>query len=110
MDYVGCNLEKFRILLEIKFYDGMSWDNYGKNINGGNINTWQIYHKIPCNAFDMTNEIHKRAFFHYKNLQPLWWNDNIKKKDHYTKIDLDNYIKWYIDIYNVIIHIKLFYS
>lgn len=53
MNYVSCNLEKFRIMLESRFQDGMTWKNYGENIDGGQTRVWYIDHKIPCNAFDM---------------------------------------------------------
>ena len=99
LDYVGCSLEKFRIMLETKFQDGMSWSNYGENVDGGKTRVWHIDHRIPCNAFDLTNEIHKNACFHHKNLQPLWWDVNIKKLNKVDKEDFDNYIKWYTDVY-----------
>jgi hypothetical protein len=58
-----------------------------------------IDHKIPCNAFDLSKEIHRRACFHYKNLQPLWWDDNIRKRASFDKDKLDNYIKWFTEVY-----------
>lgn len=99
LDYVGCSLDKFRIMLETQFQDGMSWDNYGENVDGGKTRVWHIDHRIPCDAFDMTNELHRNACFHYKNLQPLWWDVNIKKHSKVDKEAFDNYIKWYIDVY-----------
>ncbi len=99
MDYVGCSLDKFRIMLETQFQDGMSWNNYGENVEGGKTRVWHIDHRIPCDAFDFTKEIHKNACFHYKNLQPLWWDVNIKKLNKVDKEAFDNYIKWYIDVY-----------
>jgi len=99
MDYVGCSLTKFRILLETKFQDGMSWNNYGENVEGGKTRAWHIDHKIPCNAFDFSKEIQKRACFHHKNLQPMWWDDNIRKHASFDKDQIDNYIKWFIEVY-----------
>jgi hypothetical protein len=99
MDYVSCSIDKFRILLETKFQDGMSWNNYGENIDGGKTRAWHIDHKLPCSAFDLSNEIHKKACFHHKNLQPLWWNDNIRKHASFDKENFDNYIKWFIDVH-----------
>jgi hypothetical protein len=99
MRYVGCDLDKFRIYLETKFQDGMSWSNYGENVDGGKTRAWHIDHKLPCSCFDMTNEIHVRACFYYKNLQPLWWQDNIQKKDQYDVKERDNYIRWFIDMF-----------
>lgn len=99
INYIGCTLDKFRILLETKFQDGMCWKNYGENIHGGKTRVWHIDHKIPIKAFDLSNVIHKQACFHYKNTQPLWWDDNIRKKASFDKFKFDNYIKWYIDVY-----------
>jgi hypothetical protein len=82
MNYVGTSLEKFRIMLQSKFVDGMTWRNYGETMDKEQKNVWHIDHKIPCNSFDFTNPVHVRACFHYKNLQPLWWSDNIEKKDN----------------------------
>jgi hypothetical protein len=97
MDYVACSLVKFRILLETKFEDGMTWKNYGENPDGGKTRAWHIDHIIPCNAFDMKNPIHRKACFHYTNMQPLWWDANIRKKDTFDVKVRDNYIKWYIE-------------
>lgn len=52
----------------------MNWDNY-------NHETWHIDHIIPCAAFDLTNPIHQRICFNWRNLQPLWGNENISKHD-----------------------------
>jgi hypothetical protein len=63
--------------LETKFHDGMNWNNYGKR-------GWHIDHIKPCAAFNLTNVTEQRACFHYTNLQPLWWYDNLKKADKIT--------------------------
>ena len=52
--------------------DGMTWDRFMK----GEI---QIDHIKPCAEFDLTKEEEQRICFHYKNLQPLWELDNLKK-------------------------------
>jgi hypothetical protein len=97
--YVGCSLDKLRIILETQLQDGMSWDNYGENVDGGKSRAWHIDHKVPCNAFDFNNEIHKMACFHHKNLQPLWWDENIRKRDKVDKEIFNNYIKWYTEVH-----------
>ena len=48
----------------------MSWDNYGKF-------GWHIDHIIPLYSAKDIEELKK--LFHYSNLQPLWWEDNLKK-------------------------------
>ena len=69
-DLVGMSARELCIYLEKKFTAGMSWDNYGK---------WHIDHKVPICSFDLTKEENQKKAFHYKNLQPLWAVDNLKK-------------------------------
>lgn len=69
---LGCSLEKLKIHLETQFKNGMSWDNYG-------INGWHIDHIIPLASFNLSNRSEFLNAFHYTNLQPLWWYDNLKK-------------------------------
>lgn len=97
--YVGCSLDKLRTHLEVQFSDGMNWSNYGKSVNNSVKYAWHIDHIIPCAAFDMNNEIHQKACFHYKNLQPLWADDNIRKLHRFDVIERDNYLKRFIEIY-----------
>jgi hypothetical protein len=71
-DLLGCSFEELKLYLESKFQDGMSWDNYG-------VKGWHIDHIIPCDSFDLTKSEERRKCFHYSNLQPLWWYDNLSK-------------------------------
>lgn len=71
-DLIGCTLKELKTHLESKFQKGMTWKNMGKN-------GWHIDHIIPCDFFDMTKLEHQKICFSYKNLQPLWAVDNIKK-------------------------------
>jgi hypothetical protein len=48
----------------------MNFENYGKN-------GWHIDHIIPLSSASTEKEIIKLC--HYSNLQPLWWDDNIRK-------------------------------
>ena len=48
----------------------MNWSNQGK---------WHIDHIIPLDSAKTQEEIIK--LFNYKNLQPLWAKDNIKKSN-----------------------------
>lgn len=68
----GCSIDFLRKYLESLWTEGMSWDNYG-------LDGWHIDHIIPCCAFDLTTEENQRKCFHYTNLQPLWWYDNLAK-------------------------------
>ena len=71
IDLIGCTKQFLRGYLESQFKDGMSWENYGSG--------WQVDHKIPLAAFDLTDEAQQMKAFHYSNLQPLWAKDNAAK-------------------------------
>lgn len=68
---IGCTIEELVFYLESKFVAGMCMDNYGT--------VWEIDHIIPCAKFDLSNPIEQQMCFHYKNLQPLFVEDNRKK-------------------------------
>lgn len=72
VDFLGCSRSAFVAHIESLFKDGMTWDNYGK---GG----WEIDHIKPCSSFDLTLEDEQLKCFHYTNMQPLWWRENIRK-------------------------------
>jgi len=69
---LGCSFENLKEYLENQFKDGMSWDNYGKN-------GWEIDHIKPCCSFNLSKPEEQIKCFNYKNLQPLWAKDNMKK-------------------------------
>lgn len=54
--------------------------------------TWERYmngeividHIKPCVLFDLTDASQQKECFHYKNLQPLWKIDNLKKGVFYA--------------------------
>lgn len=60
---LGCSVESFKLYLESKFEEGMSWENYGSR--------WEIDHVIPCALFDLALADHQRRCFHFSNMQPL---------------------------------------
>jgi hypothetical protein len=70
--YIGCSLDQYRIHLESLFELGMTWENRG-------FNGWHIDHKNPLANFDLTDEKQLKIACNYKNLQPMWKNDNLKK-------------------------------
>lgn len=72
MKLLGCTIDEFVKHFEDLFENGMSWDYYMK----GKIH---IDHIRPCATFDLTKEEDQKICFHYKNLQPLWKLDNLKK-------------------------------
>lgn len=72
LELLGCSIDELKVHLEQQFEPGMTWDNYGE---------WHIDHIIPCNYFDLTKEENQRICFNYRNLQPLWAEENHKKND-----------------------------
>jgi len=71
---LGCTIEELRTYLESKFLNNMTWNNYG-NKKG----QWSIDHIIPLKSFNLSVEEERKLACNYKNLQPLWVEDNIKK-------------------------------
>lgn len=67
---LGCSVKELIIYLESKFQPGMTWNNYGK---------WHIDHIKPLANYDLTDSIILKELCNYKNLQPLWAIDNLRK-------------------------------
>jgi hypothetical protein len=65
---LGCLWEEAKTHIESLFYEGMSWDNYGK---------WHIDHIVPIASATTLEEAIKLN--HISNLQPLWAKDNLSK-------------------------------
>jgi hypothetical protein len=68
---LGCSVDQFLGHLEINFEEGMAWDNYGS--------AWHVDHRRPCASFDLTKPEEQRICFNWKNLQPLFAKDNLRK-------------------------------
>lgn len=71
---LGCAVPECKLYLESKFQPGMSWDNWGSGPG-----KWQIDHIIPLMSFDFSNPEQFPKACHYTNLQPLWYEDHLKK-------------------------------
>ena len=69
---LGCSLGELREHLEAKFKNGMTWDNHSTR-------GWHIDHILPLSSFDLTDREQFKQACHYTNLQPLWYEENIKK-------------------------------
>jgi hypothetical protein len=80
---LGCSVQELWNHLESKFTPGMTRDNYGK---------WHVDHIVPCVAFDLTDETQQLECFNFRNLQPLWARDNLKK--HAKENDEDKEKRW----------------
>lgn len=74
IDALGCSVPDLKNHLEAQFKDGMSWNNYGRF-------GWHIDHIIPLSKFNLVNEKEFIEANNYKNLQPLWWQDNLEKRN-----------------------------
>lgn len=77
-EIICSSFEDFKLYLESKFEDWMTWENRG--LYNGELNYgWDIDHIIPISSAETEEEIIKLN--HYTNLQPLcsYKNRNIKK-------------------------------
>lgn len=70
-DLLGCDSQKAKDWIESKFLPSMCWENWGE--------VWHVDHIKPCASFNLLDESEQKKCFHYTNLQPLWWIDNIQK-------------------------------
>lgn len=71
-ELLGCDVSFLRTHLENKFKSGMSWKNYGE---------WHIDHIKACANFNLKDVEQQKECFNYKNLQPLWAEENIRKSN-----------------------------
>lgn len=71
---LGTTIAGLRAHLESLFKPGMSWANKGQ---------WHIDHVKPCALFDLRDPLQQMECFNYKNLQPLWAQDNLTKGKKY---------------------------
>lgn len=67
---LGCSVGELLSHLERQFSSGMTWDNYGE---------WEIDHIKPLSKFDLTDPVQFKEAANFKNLQPLWKEENKKK-------------------------------
>ncbi len=74
MTLIGCSVADFKKYIESLWKRNMSWLNYSKR-------GWHVDHIKPCSSFDLTDPEQQKICFHYTNLQPLWWDENLRKGD-----------------------------
>jgi len=72
-EIIGCSFEEFKIYIEEQFKEGMHWENHGE---------WHLDHKIPISWADSEDKIYELSKF--TNFQPLWSEENLKKKNYYS--------------------------
>lgn len=76
-ELIGCSIEELKLYIQNQFIEGMNWDNWC-------VNGWHIDHRVPLSWFNLENENCRKLAFSYKNMQPLWGADNIKKKNYFS--------------------------
>ena len=75
---IGCSVAKLLKHLEEQFYQHpqsgelMTWENYG-------VHGWHVDHIRPCASFDLEDKKQQLECFNYKNLQPMWAEENLSK-------------------------------
>jgi len=67
-EILGCCFQTLSDHLELKFTNGMDWENRGE---------WHVDHIIPLASAQTEKEL--LDLCHYTNLQPLWAHDNLSK-------------------------------
>lgn len=67
---IGANWEEVKEHIENQFTTGMTWENHGD---------WHYDHIIPLDSADTIEQLEKLS--NYKNIQPLWASENIKKSN-----------------------------
>lgn len=73
LNILGCSVENLKVHIESQFQPGMTWENWSHD-------GWHIDHIIPLSRFDLSDKQELLKACHYTNLQPLWAEDNWKKK------------------------------
>lgn len=88
-EWLGCSVEECVIYLESLFLPGMYWENRGTCFG-----FWQIDHIIPVSLSEISDNGElldtelNRKIWHYTNLQPLWFLDNLIKSNKYERQDI----------------------
>lgn len=73
---LGCSVEELKFHLESKFAEGMTWANHGHGAG-----KWTIDHIMPLSKFNLMDRQHFLLAVNYLNLQPMWYEDNIRKSN-----------------------------
>jgi len=79
-DYLPYTIQELMDHLELQFLPGMTWDNHA-------LFGWHIDHKKPISKFKITSmECEEfQECWALKNLQPLWWQENLAKSNYYEE-------------------------
>lgn len=77
LDLIGCSKDDLLIHIEKQFKIGMNWNNYGS--------CWTLDHVKPSAQFLLLCRFHQLECFNYKNLRPLFKEENQRKSYVITK-------------------------
>ena len=67
--YIGADLSFVRTWISDRMLPGMNWSNYGQ--------IWVVDHIVPVRLFDFMKNEDLGIALHYKNLMPLFKEDNL---------------------------------
>lgn len=71
---LGCSIPTLKTRFESLFQPGMTWENWGYGKD-----KWTVDHIMPLCAFRLEDRQHFLLANHYLNLQPMWFEENIRK-------------------------------
>jgi hypothetical protein len=86
LELLGTTWEQFVRYIERRFQPGMSWENFG---------AWSLDHALPVSAFNLRKREERAMCFHFKNLSPMWFDENRRKNGSYVKADLERYKRFW---------------
>jgi hypothetical protein len=72
-ELLGCDKDELIKHLSNLFDENMNLENYGD---------WQLDHIKPIASFNLNDENELKKCFNFKNVQPLWKEDNLTKSDN----------------------------
>ena len=72
-DYIGCDINFFKLWIEQNFDNNMNWFNHGTY--------WHYDHIIPCASFDLKDDSQVYECYHWSNFRPLYKLENLSKSD-----------------------------
>lgn len=84
LELLGCSIKDFKEYIESQFKEGMTWGNHGE---------WHIDHCRPCASFDLSKKTEQRICFNWRNMQPLWGEENLTKNAKYDIPDWKELIR-----------------
>jgi hypothetical protein len=84
LSILGCSVDFLKLHIEAQFVEGMDWSNHG---NGEG--KWNIDHIIPLVNFDLNDFEQQKIAFNYKNMRPIWFYENMKRKRKHTEQEIN---------------------